>query len=441
MPRSLWKPVLPQPLRDRALEAVQEIAEDLFPFSRFGKRLWPEDTFSLSRGRAGVALFFAYLDRALPGCGHGERALVLLEESIEAAAGVETRPDLYSGFVGMAWALEHLRGWLVDDEEDDPGAEAAAAVEAVVRQSPWTREYDLICGLVGIGVYALERLPRPGGLECLRHVADRLRELALQQDEGVAWLTPPARVRARTRESKYPEGFFNLGVSHGVPGVIAWLAETHAAGLEVRPLLDQAVSWMLRQKLPPESEAVFPNGVAPGTSPSPSRLAWCYGDPGVAVTLMNAARRTGNPAWEHEARAVLRAAAARRHEPPQFDAGLCHGSAGLAHLFNRMFQATGEPSAREAAIHWVERTLGLRRPGEGVAGFVAWSIDENHEKVWKGEPGLQVGAAGIGLALLAAAAPIEPGWDRVLLASLPPHERPGAPSPRGGPRTAAAARG
>ena len=38
---------------------------------------------------------------------------------------------------------------------------------------------------------------------------------------------------------------------------------------------------------------------------------------------------------------------------------------------------------------------------------------------WRDDPGFLNGAAGIGLVLLAAASPLEPEWDRVLLASLP----------------------
>jgi class I lanthipeptide synthase len=41
---------------------------------------------------------------------------------------------------------------------------------------------------------------------------------------------------------------------------------------------------------------------------------------------------------------------------------------------------------------------------------------------WRGTPGLLTGAAGVGLALLAAATPVEPSWDRMLLVALPPGE-------------------
>src|SRR5207248_4085436 len=100
-----------------------------------------------------------------------------------------------------------------------------------------------------------------------------------------------------------------------------------------------------------------------------------------------------------------------------FDGGLCHGAAGLGHLFNRLFQATGEPRLREAAQFWFQRTLELRRPQGSIAGFAAWGPGPDGSLNWTDDPGFLTGAAGIALALLAATTPIEPAWDRVFLAS------------------------
>src|SRR5262249_60130536 len=102
------------------------------------------------------------------------------------------------------------------------------------------------------------------------------------------------------------------------------------------------------------------------------------------------------------------------------DAALCHGCAGLGHLFNRMSQATDEPELTQAARAWFERTLAMRRPGRGIGGYEAWQADAAGSPAWAARPGLLNGAAGIALALLAATTPIESAWDRILLVSIPP---------------------
>jgi hypothetical protein len=46
-------------------------------------------------------------------------------------------------------------------------------------------------------------------------------------------------------------------------------------------MLDGAVAWLLAQRLP-GAGAAFPSYVGAGIDPRPTRLAWCYGDLGLA---------------------------------------------------------------------------------------------------------------------------------------------------------------
>ena len=87
---------------------------------------------------------------------------------------------------------------------------------------------------------------------------------------------------------------------------------------------------------------------APGP-PASLRLAWCYGDLGVAAALLGAglhAVRAGLARRGPGARARVRGALRRRGDR---HAGLCHGAAGIAHLLNRMAQATGDAALEDAA--------------------------------------------------------------------------------------------
>ena len=114
-----------------------------------------------------------------------------------------------------------------------------------------------------------------------------------------------------------------------------------------------------------------------------------------------------------------RAAARPAEQSDVVDGGLCYGAAGVGHLFNRLFQATGERRFSAAARFWFERTLAMRHPNKGIAGFVAYQPRPNrpNEPRWIAAPGILQGAAGIALALLAATTPLEPEWDRMLLLS------------------------
>lgn len=430
-PRGPWLPILPD---KSAGQALDEIAAALAPVSETDPQGQPRPQ-SLADGPAGRALFFHYLDQARPGQGHDERAVSHLEAAIAATGEAFTAPGLYGGFSGTAWVLEHLTGRLLEPPasgEDDPGEEVAAALASYLERSPWLDDYDLISGLVGLGVWAVERAPRDQGEAAAESVARRLGELAESRDGGLTWRTAPERM-LESESAKYPQGLFNLGVAHGVPGVVGILGEMVATGLgasKARELLAGAVEWLLRQTLPAGSPSRFPYSVVPDDDEAaPSRLAWCYGDPGIAAALLLAARAAGEPRWEREALATAKAAAVRpRDSGGVVDGGLCHGAAGVAHLYNRLFQATGDPQFKAEAVAWFDRLLALRRPGEGIAGWQAWRpIGDinvpNPELGWVTDAGFLTGVTGIGLALLGALTPVEPAWDRVLLASVPPKAR------------------
>jgi hypothetical protein len=208
-------------------------------------------------------------------------------------------------------------------------------------------------------------------------------------------------------------------MAHGVPGVIALLGHTCAAGVArttAGAMLSDAVGWLMTQQRPTASGSRFASSIGPGREPVGARTAWCYGDPGIAAALLSAARGVAHGGWEREAVALARAAANLRPEDTRVrDAGLCHGATGVAHIFNRISQATNDSLLADAARSWFERTLDMQRPAEGVGGFAALAPSEDATESWLSDPGLLTGAAGVGLALLAAITPIEPVWDRMLL--------------------------
>src|SRR5207247_4655901 len=94
----------------------------------------------------------------------------------------------------------------------------------------------------------LQSLPVAAGM--LERVVDRLAELAVREGEEITWFTPAKRLPEWQR-AICPGGYFNVGLAHGVPGVIALLGGACAAGVAVdraRPLLDGAVTWLLNQR-------------------------------------------------------------------------------------------------------------------------------------------------------------------------------------------------
>jgi lantibiotic biosynthesis protein len=370
----------------------------------------------LSEGTAGIALFFAYL-QASDMAPRRERPFDCLAPALEALAARRMTASLYSGFAGIAWAAQHVTE-LLGGSSDDLG-EIDLALETYLTQSPWNHQYDLINGLVGIGVYCLERASSPVATRCLELVVERLSELAERSGDGLRWHTRPDLLIPEQRE-KYPQGYYNLGLAHGLPGIIALLARMHAAGIsreKTGQLLEGAVQWLLQQRLPPGTQSSFPLFHVPGGHPGDCRLAWCYGDAGVAAALLLASRSVREKTWEQEALAIARRAAVRDGQTcGVVDASFCHGSSGLAHIFNRFYQATHDEVFAVASRYWIERTLQSCKPGNGPAGYGFNAGDSGLQAMY----GMLNGIAGIGLSLLAATSTIEPSWDRMFLVDIPP---------------------
>lgn len=135
---------------------------------------------------------------------------------------------LYSGMTGLAWTLAHLSDR--NDRADDEGFTMVDEWLAQHLATPTPHmEYDLINGLVGIGVYALERLPSPTASAFLDRIVEILEQQATRTAEGVTWRTPQARLQPW--ELEHPTVLHaNLGVAHGVPGIMGCYLRQSSAG-------------------------------------------------------------------------------------------------------------------------------------------------------------------------------------------------------------------
>jgi lantibiotic modifying enzyme len=373
----------------------------------------------IAGGDAGVALFFSYLHAAVGSAGAADRALEALDRSMSALPERRLLPSLYSGFFGVGWTVTHLTREMF---EGDSGlaSEIDDALRQLLSETKETSPFELVAGLAGYGTYLVERLPDPGAAELLGRIID---VLEASRDASGAWYTDPSWLPDWQRELM-PRGCYNLGVAHGIPGVIGLLASAWREGFDdprIPKLAEDAVRWLLTQKHLSMPGSVLPSHVAPDDEPRPTRTAWCYGDLGAATVILSAAESFGRSDWREEALSIARIAAGRSFEETKtMDSGLCHGASGIAHLFNRIYQATGEEEMRDTALAWYRRALDMRRPGEGMAGYLNWVVIPPHEGVWKAEAGFLTGVAGVGLALLAAVTVVEPAWDRVMLVAVPP---------------------
>lgn len=362
-----WRPLLEERDAERARDIVASIATAV-------RDLRPTSASRCLLGPTGRAVFFTYAASA--GLADDATASALLESDVVALCRNGCPIGLWHGYAGLRWALTRLA--------TGDGVEAAleridGVILAALAAKTWPGVFDLSDGVAGIALaYTGLHTPRD----------PRILRLALGHLE--TWLNGSA-------------GQGDIGCAHGLPGVVGVVSRIVDAGVESergRRMLARAVPLMLAIHAGRDGNA-----------------SWCRGDAGLAVTLLAAARAAGKPAWEVTAIELARRAAlyARDHEP--VDACICHGVAGLGHVLNRLQQATGDEELRAAAVHFLRRTIEKRRPGEGAAGY-AMLQPRQGAICWVPDISMMVGAAGVGLVLLAASTAHSPTWDSLLLADV-----------------------
>jgi hypothetical protein len=386
---------------------------------------WPQ---SLAHGAVGVALL--HVERARAGLASWDLAHEWLACAASGRVAAGEGSHLHYGAPALAFAL-HVAA--------DRTGRYARAMDCLDRhiiattryrldqaharmdrgELPALAEFDAIRGLSGIGAYLLLHQPDGDVLRAVLAYLVRLTEpVAVAGEQLPGWWTgvsPSGRPSER-----FPDGHANSGVAHGITGPLALLslAVRHHVVVDGQVLaVGRICAWLDRWRQEDQVSVWWPYWVTRSELrdgrldvAGPSRPSWCYGTAGLARAQQIAALAMGDTARQRLAEAALAGALTdRRQLRAVTDLSLCHGYAGLLHVARRAAEDAITP---ELADH-VPCLLGAI-VGDGVR---ADGLAESLLRHPAGEAGLLEGAAGIALAMHAAAsgAPPVSGWDSCLL--------------------------
>ncbi|CAM4395631.1 lanthionine synthetase C family protein [Nocardia ninae] len=416
-----WRSVLPA---DAALSAIAVAME-------VGERLRAADS-AQRPNNSGRAVLFGQLDRVLPEhewAADSHACLAAAARTVEQAE--HGYLGLFGGLCEVAFAADALsrngtRYQRLLDGLDEAIAGSAAALGETVARTPAGlpfAAFDAIAGLAGTGAYLLCRKEEPRAGTALRAVLTGLVALCDEKDGLPNWHTPFEAMIPNTPMSRsYPTGVLNCGLAHGIPGPLAVLALAEAAGVSVagqREAIARVARWLVAHRCDDEWGPNWPTGVAlpdaTGSTPpahGPTHNAWCYGSPGVARALWLAGTTLQDNEFTEIAVATMAAVFRRPAAERRIDAssGLCHGVAGLLQITLRFAHDTGDAVFTTAAAALTAQLLAMFDP-ERRFGYRA--LAEGGPAT--DDPSLLDGAAGVALALLAAATDVPPSWDRTLL--------------------------
>jgi lantibiotic biosynthesis protein len=204
---------------------------------------------------------------------------------------------------------------------------------------PALREFDLISGLTGLGVYLLHRHRGGGLLQDVMPYLVRLTEPVTADGEALpGWWC--ANGPGDQPLPRWPGGHGNLGLAHGISGPLALMSTAARRGVTV-PGQDDAINricaWLDQWRTGTGSRTWWPGMISLSEQrnstvrqPGPGRPSWCYGIPGLARAQQVAALALADPARQRLAEQALAGCITDEGQLSQLaDASLCHGWAGL----------------------------------------------------------------------------------------------------------------
>jgi len=385
-------PLLEGALADRAFQAIDRTSKLLVGIPASAVR----DP-SYATGAAGLAIAHANLHAIHPARGHDSKTEELLEHARTLAASTRTMPWLVQGAAGVGWTLDYLTG--------DAGALLApleAKLERFVESTNADTPVEIFHGLAGLLVLARKR---PGDLA--KKILERIERSAVTVADGggLTWLSAPRP------PATPPERFTDLGFAHGVPGALAAIASCTGESFAT-PTLESVVERGLRSlldaRLPRGSAAAY---AAHANRSTPARCAYCYGDPGVAWSLAIVARAIGNDEARLASENVARLACTRRDAGAKVEeATLCHGAAGVGHLFRRLHAHHPIDALRDAARSAFETALAMPPSHDLPFAVEASALAPGSSTAL----GILSGISGVALALATATGAIDEAWGEPL---------------------------
>ncbi|AXT51766.1 hypothetical protein D1818_13275 [Aquimarina sp. BL5] len=372
-------------------------------------------------GISGISLFQFYYARFIEDEQIADIGVAVISETIQRMNDGYSFPSFCTGIAGAGWVLELLNEEeFIDIDNDELLSDLDTYLLESMKSDIKNEYFDFLHGAIGYGYYFFKRYQNTASdslkqkyAAYLHLLIEALKESARTDQRGVFWM-----YELHKKDKLHGA---NLSLSHGMASVINFLSRlyTYEEFQEsIKDLLIGAADFMISYKYPDESNSsLFPSWVYPEMDEyTNSRLAWCYGDLGIGISLWRVGKALDNDKYQELAIHILKYAAKRRdaEEARIHDTGLCHGMFGIITIFNHMYIETKEEIFKETADFWMGEALKMDTYKDGYAGYKQWRGDLEQ---WKNESNLLEGIAGIGLSIISYLTPSENQWNECLMIS------------------------
>lgn len=358
--------------------------------------LTSEDNIGLLTGSSGSLLFLVLYSMVTENNSIEEKAEQVLDDILGKLAEAEnSSPSHCEGIAGIAWSLLflyeiHYLNEPSDDFFDDCDRLLTVYLDLFLKEEKW----DLLYGAIGIGFYFLKR---SNEVE-VKKIIKFLERIAVSEDN---------QIKFKRHEPYFERLIYDTGFAHGNAAVLLFVTRAYKAGIllnECKTLISGMITFYDKNVHKYDVEGCYwPDFMEMDNSikdqQTYSRIAWCYGDLMILNTLYTASEAIGDIEGSIRYLDMLEVTSGRTSYTTSLvkDPHICHGSAGIALVYEKLYHSTSRKAFKLAADYWISVTISAFVPGSVLGDQTSVHslpfIDENKNEFLDG-------LAGVGLVAL-----------------------------------------
>ena len=237
-----------------------------------------------------------------------------------------------------------------------------------------TRDFDAISGMAGIVQY-LFLLDNQDTISLLNMIADYLTSITqCKYYKGKiipGWYVPADDHLTRLSRDNYPEGHINYGLAHGITGVLASLIKLGQNGInecKVNEAINSILIEMDKVKYTSDNGIVYYPGMLEVNKyineqyhdNKNYRMSWCYGSISMLYILYRAYQYLGNNQMCDQVLREIELIASAGEKYWYLESPIiCHGYAGTAHIFKKVYDITKSSKIQAALTVLINNILNV----------------------------------------------------------------------------------
>lgn len=298
--------------------------------------------------------------------------------------------SLASGITGVAYAMDWLARQGFNSDSNGIIVELDKIIVRSIEEDIDVQNFDYLYGYLGKGHYFLQKSPQSKYVDLVHQtlldtVSNSVKtpfwkDILLEQEEDITT--------------------FSFGSAHGLASIIYFLCKSiHYSGDPTRSknIIFNALNALKEFELK-NSISLYPDN---HSSKNSTRLGWCRGDFGIAMSFKLAGQTLQYPAFIKESKRIYSFCANRnlidsfiRADEQYIESGFCHGLAGNAYIFYDAYKQTRIFKYYEAFEFWRNHLINTYEKNKA---FFQYSPED---KKWLKNHNLLQGDVGIALMLL-----------------------------------------